>query len=268
MVKHIPNFFTLLNLFFGCLAIIATLQPGLVPLYTANDNGLYPELNNAGVQYITIPVQICMASVFIGLAGLVDFLDGFIARALNATSILGKQLDSLADLVSFGVAPAMILYQFLRLAFAQQQTGLNIYSAFLLPALLLPCAAAYRLGRFNIDYVAKLGFSGLPTPAASLLVASFPLIYWFDNVPWFTNLLLNAWFLYGVILLLSFLMISKLPMLALKFVKGNYRALIPFVVLFVLATIFAAIWGWISVPLIFVTYVLLSLFVNFKRNDV
>ncbi len=268
MVKHIPNFFTLLNLLFGCLAIISTLQPGLVPIFIANDNALQPDLNTAGVQYITVPVQICMASVFIGLAGLVDFLDGFVARALNATSVLGKQLDSLADLVSFGVAPAMIIYQFLRLAFAQQQSGLNIYSAFLLPALILPCAAAYRLGRFNIEYVAKPGFSGLPTPAASLLVASFPLIYWFDDAPWFTNLLLNEWFLYAVILLLSFLMISKLPMMAMKFVKGNYRALIPFILLFVLAIIYALIWGWISVPLIFVTYVLLSLFINLRTNDV
>ncbi|MCC7379401.1 MAG: CDP-alcohol phosphatidyltransferase family protein, partial [Chitinophagaceae bacterium] len=108
MTRHIPNLFTLLNLIFGCLAIVATLQNGIVIQY-----------NTDGTQLIGIPEKIWMASLFIGLAALVDFLDGFVARLFNASSAMGKQLDSLADVVSFGVAPAMILYQFLRMSIAQ-----------------------------------------------------------------------------------------------------------------------------------------------------
>src|SRR5450432_2179648 len=107
-MKQIPNFFTLLNLVFGCLAIVCILQNGIA--ITADSNG---------TQLIDMPEKIWMASVFIGLAAVVDFLDGFIARLFNASSEMGKQLDSLADLVSFGVASAMILYQFLRMSFAR-----------------------------------------------------------------------------------------------------------------------------------------------------
>ena len=104
-MKQIPNLFTLLNLVFGCLAITATLQNGIAIQSTAE-----------GAQFIDIPEQIWMASLFIGLAAVVDFLDGFVARLFNASSEMGKQLDSLADVVSFGVAPSMILYQFLRMS--------------------------------------------------------------------------------------------------------------------------------------------------------
>src|SRR5438876_6116429 len=98
-MKQIPNLLTLLNLVFGCLAVIFTLQ-----------NGITIIADNNGAQLINIPEKIWMASLFIGLAALVDFLDGFIARFFNASSEMGKQLDSLADLVSFGIAPAMIIY--------------------------------------------------------------------------------------------------------------------------------------------------------------
>src|SRR3954470_23448060 len=131
-MKHIPNLFTLLNLFFGCIAIIYILQ-----------NGIIIVTNDEGAQWLEIPEKIWLASLFIGLAAVVDFLDGFVARLFNATSEMGKQLDSLADLVSFGVAPAMIMYQFLRLSYAQQETGMEISLAWLFISLLLPAAAAY-----------------------------------------------------------------------------------------------------------------------------
>src|SRR5689334_19191876 len=102
-MKQIPNLFTLLNLVFGCLAIVYTMQ-----------NGIIITVNADGTQLLDIPERIWMASLFIGLAALVDFLDGFVARLFKATSDVGKQLDSLADAVSFGVAPGMIIYQFLR----------------------------------------------------------------------------------------------------------------------------------------------------------
>src|ERR1700730_15833564 len=179
-MKQIPNFFTLLNLFFGCLAIIFILQ-----------NGISISYNDEGTQLIDMPEKIWMASLFIGLAGVVDFLDGFVARLFKANSSLGKELDSLADLVSFGVAPGLIIYQFLRMSFMKEENGLDVSLGWLLPALLIPCAAAYRLAKFNLDDSQQYSFKGLLTPAAGLLNASFPLIYWYVNNEVIIRLLLN-----------------------------------------------------------------------------
>src|SRR6202042_512519 len=118
--------------------------------------------------------KIYFASVFIGCAAVIDFFDGLVARLLKATSEMGKQLDSLADVVSFGVAPGLIVYEFLRMSYAQQTDGLDVNTLLLLPAFLIPCAGAYRLARFNIDTSQSYGFKGVPIPAAGLLVASFP----------------------------------------------------------------------------------------------
>lgn len=101
-MKQIPNIFTLLNLVFGCLAIVCILQAGLI--YTIDEN--------SGQNYIIIPEKIYLASVFIGCAAVIDFFDGFVARLLKATSEMGKQLDSLADVVSFGVAPGSLSMNF------------------------------------------------------------------------------------------------------------------------------------------------------------
>ncbi|MBS1973174.1 MAG: CDP-alcohol phosphatidyltransferase family protein, partial [Bacteroidetes bacterium] len=133
-MKQLPNLFTLLNLFFGCIAIVFTLQNGISIMYGAD-----------GAQFVSMPEQIWMSSLFIALAALVDFLDGFVARLFKATSDKGKQLDSLADVVSFGVAPGMILYQFLRMSFMQQHNGVEASWIWLAPAFIFPCAAAYRL---------------------------------------------------------------------------------------------------------------------------
>src|SRR3712207_2952421 len=115
-----------------------------------------------------LPEKIYWASVFIGIAAAIDFLDGLVARILHVSSDMGKQLDSLADLVSFGVAPGMIVYQFLRLSYAQQENGLDVSALWLLPAFIIPCAGAYRLGRFNLDTEQSYGFKGVPIPAAGL----------------------------------------------------------------------------------------------------
>src|ERR1700730_3549808 len=179
-MKQIPNLLTLLNLFFGCLAIISILQNGISIMYNAD-----------GTQLVDMPEKIWMASLFIGLAAAVDFLDGFAARVFKSNSAMGKELDSLADVVSFGVAPGMILYQFLRMSFMKEENGVDVSLLWLLPALLIPCAAAYRLAKFNLDDSQRYSFKGLPTPAAGLLIASFPLIYWYVNNEVIIRLLLN-----------------------------------------------------------------------------
>jgi len=247
-MKNIPNLFTLLNLFFGCLAVIFILQNGIAILYNAD-----------GTQYIGMPEKIWMACLFIGLAGLVDFLDGLVARLFKASSPLGKQLDSLADVVSFGVAPGMILYQLLRMSFTRQEDGLDVPLGWFLPALLVPCAAAYRLARFNIDESQAYGFKGMPAPAAGLLVASLPLISLFSNNATVEGLLLNKWVLYGLIVIVSYLMVSKLPLMALKFKDTSIKGNMPKLILLVLAVVSVVFLKWLAVPVIFVFYIVVSL---------
>ncbi len=258
-MKQLPNLFTLLNLLFGCLAIVYILQPGLVPLYTGNGVALTADTTDLGTQYVSIPEQMFMASLFIALAAIVDFFDGFIARWMSATSALGAQLDSLADVVSFGVAPSLIVYEFLRLSFAQQDNGLNVYFIFLLPAFFIACAGAYRLARFNIDETKSNYFKGLPIPANGLLFASFPLIYWTNNHAIITQILISPWFWYAMIFILSWLMISKKPMLALKFSNISIKKLSPFIIIAAVAIISAIFIQWLAVPLCFIVYVILSL---------
>lgn len=256
MFRQIPNIFTLLNLVFGYVAIIYATQSGLIPIYDEFGN---PLTNIAGHQYINIPAKIWLSSLFIGLAAIVDFLDGFIARQFKATSAMGKQLDSLADVVSFGVAPGIILYQFLRLSYAQQEGGMEISELWLVIAFLIPASAAWRLARFNLDLSEQSFFRGVPTPAVGLLIASLPLIYWNVNNVWVLNLLLNKWFLYGLILLLSYLMISLLPMMSLKFKDFSLKNNLPKYFLFLIAIISFIAFKWLSIPILFVAYVLVSL---------
>ena len=247
-MKQIPNIFTLLNLFFGCIAIVFILQNGMVA--STSDNG---------EMILMLPEKIYWASAFIGIAAVVDFLDGFVARLLKASSEMGKQLDSFADVVSFGVAPAMIVYQFLRLSFAQQADGLEISMAWLLPAFIIPCAGAYRLARFNIDTETSTGFKGVPIPAVGLLIASFPLIYWYAGNEIAITLLLNQWFWFAFIAIISYLMISTLPMMALKFSDYSIKNNMPKYGLVAAAIISAFLLGWLAVPIIFIVYIILSL---------
>jgi CDP-diacylglycerol---serine O-phosphatidyltransferase len=253
LMKHIPNLFTLLNLFFGCLAIVCIMQ-----------TGLSFSVDNQGDNLITIPENIGLASFFIALAAVIDFLDGFVARLLKVPSEMGKQLDSLADTVSFGVAPGLIVYQFLRLSYAQQAGGLDINELWLLPAFIIPCAGAYRLARFNIDPDQHYGFKGVPIPAAGLLIASFPLVYWYSNDIRIIQLLTNKWFWYATIALISYLMVSKLPMMALKFSKFTIKKGIPILILALVALTAGLSFGWLAVPITFIAYVILSL--SFKQS--
>ena len=247
-MKQIPNLFTLLNLVFGCLAIVFTLQ-----------NGIIISVDADGAQLLDIPEKIWMASLFIGLAAVVDFLDGFVARLFKANSAMGKQLDSLADLVSFGVAPGMIIYQFLRLSFSQQEGGLDVSLVWLLPAFILPVAAAWRLARYNLDSNQSLSFRGMPVPAAGIFVASLPLIYWNVNEAWAQHLLLNKWFLYAIVLLLSALMVSTLPLMTMKFKSFGIKNNLPRYLVIAVAIIAAVLLKWLAIPVAVLAYVLISL---------
>lgn len=254
-MKQIPNLFTLLNLVFGCMAIVFTLQQGVLLLPLDGDGNILL----TPMQLENTPEKIFLASLFIGLAAVVDFFDGFLARAMGASSELGKQLDSLADVVSFGVAPSMIVYQFLRLSWAQDAGALDTSVIWLMPAFIIAGAAAYRLGKFNLDQSQAYGFKGVPTPAIGLLVASFPMIYWLTGNNTVINLMLNKWFWYGFIAIVAYLMVSSLPMLALKFKGLILKAALPFIIIAVVGLAAVFLVKWLAVPAIFVAYVLVSL---------
>ncbi|NBO82811.1 MAG: CDP-alcohol phosphatidyltransferase [Betaproteobacteria bacterium] len=248
MTKQLPNFFTLLNLFFGCLAIVCGLQSGIIL-------SVRPE----GSLYFDVPEKIWMASLFIGLAAVVDFLDGFLARAFKADSAMGKQLDSLADLVSFGVAPALLVYHFLRLGWAHEPAAMELDSVLLWPAFFLPLAAAWRLARFNLQPSSLAVFTGLPVPAAGLFFASLPLAYWHVDQDWIVSLLLNVYFLYALIALFCYLMVSRLPLLTLKFTSFDWATNRPRYLLLVFSVVSILFLQWLALPIIIILYVLLSL---------
>jgi CDP-diacylglycerol---serine O-phosphatidyltransferase len=247
-MKQIPNLFTLLNLVCGCIAIVLILQNGEQIVL----------LGNEGITNVNLPEKITWGSYFIFSAAIIDFLDGFVARLFKAASSMGKQLDSLADLVSFGVAPGMILYQLLRISFAQQDSGLDISIAWLLPALLIPIAGCWRLARFNNDTEQSFSFKGLPIPSAGLFIASLPLIIWFQYFGLQTYLI-NQWVLYAIIIVLSWLMISRLPLLGLKFKDFSVKNNLSKYILVAGAVISFLLLKWLAVPVVVILYVILSL---------
>ena len=251
MKQQIPNIFTLLNLICGCIAITYILQNGITIDYESQEP-------------IVLSEKMWMASLFIAIAAVVDFLDGFVARLFNATSEMGKQLDSLADVVSFGVAPSMIVYQFLRMSYAADANGLNVGIFLLWPAFIIAAAGAYRLARFNLDTTQSFGFKGVPIPAVGLLIASLPLIYWNTNIDLVRNLLINKWFLYTLVVIVSWLMVSTLPLMALKFKNVSVKDNLPKYILFGFALLAAIIFQWSAVPLVFMFYIIISLFFKNK----
>ncbi|MDE1192866.1 MAG: CDP-alcohol phosphatidyltransferase family protein [Arachidicoccus sp.] len=243
MKKNIANCFTLLNLVFGFFAIVYILQG----------------FSNSRAEAIFPQGGIYWASLFILFAAIVDFLDGLLARMFNASSQMGKELDSLADLVSFGVAPGLIVFQFLKISFGQNFIDNPINNWYFVPAVLLPVAGAFRLARYNLS-TAKTGhFQGLPIPAAGLLIASFPVIFVSDTHAYFKELLASKIFLYALILVVGFLMISTTPMMSLKFSNSSLKDNWVKYVLILLGIIFAFVFHWLAVPYLFVVYLLLSI---------
>ncbi len=186
MKNNFPNFITLLNAFCGCCAIVSVFEN-----------------------------QMLAAAAWLGLGAVADFMDGTVARWLNAKSALGKQLDSLADMISFGVAPGLILYTFL----ANGEDGL-VWKA--VPAFVLTLAACFRLAKFNIDPRQTNSFIGLPTPACTLFVVGLLLIAHYNSFGLRAFVSHPLW-LYGCIAGLSYLMISELPMFGFKFERLRWR---------------------------------------------
>ena len=252
MKRHIPNAVTCLNLLCGCLALTFIFQGELVA-------GAY----------------------LVGVAAVADFFDGLLARALRVSSPIGKDLDSLADMVSFGIVPGAIMYQLCLLASGLGDTDAASAGSFhanlffqdgrlghLLPFLgfIITIFSALRLAKFNNDTRQTTSFIGLPTPACTLVVASLPLILAHNRFG-LASLLLSPWLLLGLTGLLSGLLVAELPLFALKFKNlrwlGNRRR-------FIFVALALALVGWLraaGIPLAVLLYVLLSVPGRVRSRD-
>jgi CDP-diacylglycerol---serine O-phosphatidyltransferase len=249
-MKQVPNLFTLLNLFFGCIAIIFIMQ---------TDSGIMAINESTGSSVVVFPERMAFGALFIFFAAAVDFFDGFFARMLKASTDKGKQLDSLSDVVSFGVAPGMIIYQLLRLGYAEGTNGLETSFGLLLPAFLFTCAVAWRLAKFNVSTNQSESFIGVPSPAAGLVVASFPLIIWYEYFN-LQHYFINVWLLYAIIFLLSFLMVCNRSFIALKFKDYSVKNNLLNYLLIGISVICLVTLQWFAIPVIFILYLIFSAF--------
>lgn len=246
-MKHLPNLLTLANLFSGCLAIVFVLnsQP-----FLASYNG--------ESYWVTGTEQAYMASAFILASAIFDVLDGFTARKLRIFSPIGKDLDSLADLVSFGVAPSMILFKMLWAAQMSSPDALDANILAMSPAFLIACFGALRLARFNITAnVQRNSFLGMPIPATGLFIASFPLINWYNPLNIGTYLQ-NTWVLYAVIGVLSWFMVSTIRFIKLIPASFKIKYVWPQLLLLVIGVALAPFIKWAAIPAIFLLYIVLS----------
>ena len=243
MKKHIPNLLTLGNLLCGTIAIIFAIKG----------------------DFVGTAILVASGIVF-------DFLDGFVARMLNVQGELGKQLDSLADMVTSGVVPGIVMLQLLINAIdldASAYFGIDTYGATgsNLPylGLLLTLGACYRLANFNIDTRQSDSFIGLPTPAMTLLVISLPLIIEFSNQLFFINVINNQYFLITVTLLLTFLMNAEIKLFALKFKSFGFKENALKYIFLAISILLLVVIKFVAVPLIILLYVGLSLFNKTKK---
>lgn len=193
-----------------------------------------------------------MAAYLVGLAAAFDFADGLLARALHVSSPIGKDLDSLADMVSFGVVPGAMLFQLLTRGGTDLPDWLP-YAGFIVTVF-----SGLRLAKFNNDTRQTTSFIGLPTPACTLLVASLPLILNNDTFH-LARLILNPWVLLVLTLVLSGLLVAELPLFALKFKSLRWQDNGLRFVFLGLAVLLLLLLGAAAVPPIILLYVLLSL---------
>ena len=193
------------------------------------------------------------AAAFIFIALLFDFADGLAARLLNSYSEIGKQLDSLADVISFGVAPAFILINMFRFHTPEFDLSLTWLRYF---SFLLPVFGALRLAKFNVDTMQSEIFLGLPIPSAGIFIASLPLIFLTDG--YLKPYISNPWVLVAVAVFLSGLMVSEVPLFSLKLKNISASAnRIQLVFLFV-SLMLVILFSVSAVPMIILLYILLS----------
>ena len=231
MKKIIPHVITSANLLCGCLAITQIAEGNLL-----------------------------IASLLVLLGAFFDFFDGLAARALKVGSELGAQLDSLADMITFGLVPAYLAFEWLN----QLDYSILNYSAFLIAVF-----SAVRLAKFNIDDRQSTSFIGVPTPANALFWISIPLIFWqvendihFISANFLLPVFNSIYFIISAILLFSYLLIAELPLLALKFKHLRWKENEFRILLIVFSVVLIFIFLFAAIPFILLLYLILSIIEN------
>ncbi|MDG1672767.1 MAG: CDP-diacylglycerol--serine O-phosphatidyltransferase [Flavobacteriaceae bacterium] len=233
MKAFVPNFITLLNLLSGGIAVIFAVKGDL-----------------------------STAALFVFFGIFFDFFDGFLARKLNVSSEMGLQLDSLADLVTSGLVPALVLVNLIELSILPWQDT-NCFLPYL--GLLVLLCSAYRLAKFNISTEQSQFFIGLPTPANALLIMSLPLVLDYQNSDSYNALILNPFFLVVVTLLSSFLLNAPVKLIALKFKTWNFSENASKYILIIFSLVALILFKFAGIPLIIIFYIMLSL-INPPKN--
>lgn len=201
------------------------------------------------------------AGVMIFAAAVFDFFDGFAARLLKAYSPLGAQLDSLSDVVSFGVAPSFIIYHYLCEIVDFQVAGINVLP---FAAFFLAIFSALRLAKFNIDDRQTTSFIGLPTPAMGLFVASLPLALENEKLSFMETLMTSPYFLFAVVIIFSFLMISEIPFFSLKIKNLRFKENINIYILAIVAVVAFIVLGFAAIPFVMLFYMIEAMFLRCK----
>ncbi len=249
MKRHIPNLITLMNVFCGCVAVV------------------FAVLN-----------QLELAATFMFLGIIFDFFDGLAARILDVKSELGLQLDSLADVITSGLVPGIVMFQLLGMSMSGGWNidlssdmadstfwvGLKVAP---LPFIgfLITMASAYRLAKFNLDEDQQDSFIGLPTPANALLIVSLPLILLYHNSDFLNTIILNQWFLIGMTLLSCYLLNSKIELFALKFKNRGFKDNALRYIFIIISLVLLITMQFLAVPLIVAFYILSSLIVKYGK---
>ena len=237
--KHIPNAITLLNLASGLLAVIAIFK------------GYYDE-----------------AFIFVSLGIFFDFWDGFFARKLNVSGELGLQLDSLADMVTSGVVPGLMLFKLFENIqmdsaspyFLTDETWYMGFVPYL--GFIVTLASAYRLAKFNIDTRQTDSFIGLPTPANALLIMSIPMIEYAGSFDWLVTALYNPFVLLGITVLSAYLLNAEIPLFSLKVKDFSLAHNKIQIVFLAVSVVLLLLLSFTALPVIILFYVLLSVVNN------
>ncbi|RKT00031.1 phosphatidylcholine/phosphatidylserine synthase [Flavobacterium sp. 123] len=230
--KHIPNLITLLNLFSGCIALVFALNK-----------------------------DFDLAFYFVCLGIFLDFFDGFFARLFKVSSPLGLQLDSLADMVTSGVVPGVVMYQMIAnsSAFPTMNSDIVFYP-FL--GFIITLGSCYRLANFNIDTRQTDSFIGLPTPANALFILSLPLVLQYSDSIIILELLTNHWLLMGITLFSAYILNAEIPLFSLKIKKFNITDNVLQIVFLSLSLVFLLFFEYLGIPMVIIFYVLLSVLNN------
>ena len=229
MLKHIPNLLTISNLICGCIALYFSFHNNLV-----------------------------FAAYLIGLSALFDFMDGFAARLLKVSGPMGKELDSLADMVSFGVVPGSVVFHLLET---------SSLSNFAFTALLIPTFSAYRLAKFNIDERQADGFIGLNTPACTLFFISFPLISHFQPNHFLNQFIEMPELILVLTVLMSLAMVSEIHLFSFKFKSLKFDENKMRFLFIALVVILTSLFQFAAIPLLVLLYLVLSVVNNYGSKQ-